>query len=74
MVRVGVHCPVNKTLLNELGSKKDHHEKLNQGRIPEDDLRSFAKIFQQIPFILETPKNSLDEDSEQIRIFKQWFS
>jgi len=58
---------------DELGSKKDHHAKLNQGRISEDDLKSFAKVFQQIPFILETPKNSLEEDSEQIRIFKQWF-
>jgi deoxyribonuclease-4 len=58
---------------DELGSKKDHHAKLNQGRIPEDDLKSFAKVFQQIPFILETPKNSLEEDSEQIRIFKRWF-
>ena len=59
---------------DEPGSKKDHHAKLNQGRIPEDDLKFFAKAFQQIPFILETPKNSLEEDKEQIRIFQQWFS
>lgn len=57
---------------DSLGSKKDHHAKLNQGTIPEFALQSFAKKFSDVPFILETPKNSLEEDAEQIRIIKQW--
>lgn len=57
---------------DELGSKKDHHAKLNDGKIPEHVMKSFAKDFQNIPFILETPKNTLEEDAEQIRIIKRW--
>lgn len=58
--------------LDTLGSKKDHHAKLNQGKIPSETLKSFARKLKATPFILETPKNSVEEDMEQIRIIKKW--
>ncbi len=60
--------------LDAQGSKRDHHAKLNQGKIPPAALKSLARKMRTIPLVLETPKNTVEEDQEQISIIKDWLS
>lgn len=61
---------------NSLGSKKDRHEKIGQGNI---GIQTFSNIvnkaeFKNIPFILETPQESLDGYKNEIRTVKNFFN
>ncbi len=58
---------------NACGSKKDRHEKLGQGIIGADALKSVVQhpLLQNKPFILETP-NDDDGYREEIRLIRDW--
>lgn len=65
-----VHTNDSKT---EFGSKKDRHEHIGQGEIGIQAFENFVNDprFENIPFILETPKgDDLAEDIENLKILR----
>ena len=60
---------------NSCGSKKDRHEKLGKGSIGLETILKIVgyKRFKEIPFILETPQESLEGYKEEIRLIKSYF-
>ena len=59
---------------NDLGSRKDRHEKLGEGKIGLEALRRVAlhPVLQGKPFILETPNDDAGYASE-IELMNSWF-
>lgn len=67
-----IHFNDSKT---DLGSNKDRHENLGQGKIGEEGMRSFLNHskLRDIPFILETPALDTPEGaSQQVSILQSW--
>ena len=60
---------------NDLGSHKDRHEKLGQGRIGADALRRAVRhpALQGLPFVLETPNDDAGYIKE-IALVKEWMA
>ena len=60
---------------NDLGSHKDRHEKLGQGRIGADALRRVVchPALQGLPFVLETPNDDAGYIKE-IALVKEWMA
>lgn len=58
---------------NDLGAKKDRHERLGQGKIGQEALRRVARhpALQGLPFILETPNDEAGY-IEEIRRVREW--
>ena len=54
--------------LDERGSKKDRHYHIGKGKIGEKGFSFILKtpVFRYLPFILETPKKSTDDDYENL--------
>jgi deoxyribonuclease-4 len=59
--------------MTELGSKIDRHEHIGKGRIGKVGFENLIKdeYFGDLPFIIETPKLSLEEDKKNIAILKK---
>ncbi len=57
---------------NTLGSKKDRHEKIGQGNIGSDAIKIIInrKEFRDLPFILETPQESLNGYKNEIAMLR----
>lgn len=67
-----VHFNDSKT---DMGSRKDRHENLGQGKIGEKAMKSFLNNpkLKEISFILETPAlDQQDTAQEQVDILKSW--
>ncbi len=60
---------------NVCGSKKDRHEQIGKGKIGFEALLKIVgyKYFRDIPFILETPQESLKGYKEEIRLIRSYF-
>lgn len=61
--------------MNELGARKDRHEKLGQGKIGLEAMKRVAThpLLVGKPFILETP-NEDEGYAKEIALFKSWFA
>jgi deoxyribonuclease-4 len=61
---------------NELGSKKDRHEKINSGKIPLEFFEKLInhKMLKNLVFILETPQINLEGYAEEIVWLKSKFT
>jgi deoxyribonuclease-4 len=59
--------------MTELGSKIDRHEHIGKGEIGKVGFENLIKdeYFGDLPFIIETPKLSLEEDKKNIAILKK---
>jgi len=59
--------------MTELGSRIDRHEHIGKGRIGKVGFENLIKdgYFGDLPFIIETPKLSLEEDKKNIAILKK---
>ncbi|BAS28836.1 deoxyribonuclease IV [Limnochorda pilosa] len=58
----------------EAGSHRDRHAKLGQGAIGKENLTRFLAepLFQEIPFILETPVADEAEYGQEMRFAREW--
>lgn len=56
---------------NELGSRRDGHAKLGEGRVPEASWRAFFGVLSGVPAVMETPYGTPEVDVEQVRIAKR---
>lgn len=62
----GIHL---NDCLKEYGSRVDRHWHIGEGRIGEDGFRAFLahKAFRDVPMIMETPKNTEEDDLRNLR-------
>ena len=58
---------------DKLGSHRDRHEHIGKGNIGLVGMKRIIKHpkFKDIPFILETPKNSIDADRLNLKTVKK---
>jgi deoxyribonuclease IV len=56
---------------NELGSHRDGHRKVGEGRIPVDAWPGFFGALPGVPVIMETPYGTPDTDSEEMILVKK---
>ena len=56
---------------NELGSHRDGHRKVGEGRIPVDAWPEFFDGLPGVPVVMETPYGSPEADSEEVRLVKK---
>jgi deoxyribonuclease-4 len=65
-----IHANDSKT---PVGSKIDRHEHIGKGKIGVEGFKSIIKdeYFGNLPYIIETPKLTLDEDKRNIKILKE---
>ena len=66
-----IHC--NDSVGN-LGDKKDRHEHLGQGQIGREGIKALVndKRLKEVNFILETPKDSPEDDQRNLGILKKF--
>lgn len=55
---------------NALGSNRDGHARLGEGRIPPEALAEFLREVRGVPLVMETPYDTPEVDAEQVRIAK----
>ena len=57
---------------NPLGSRKDRHEKVGQGYIGLEAIKRIVNnpVFKNLPFILETPHETLEGYTEEIKLVR----
>ncbi len=56
---------------NELGSHRDGHRKVGDGRIPEDSFTQLFAALPGIPAVMETPRESPEADAREVRRVKK---
>ncbi len=56
---------------NELGSHRDGHRKVGEGRIPVDAWPGFFDGLPGVPVVMETPYGTPEADSEEVRLVKK---
>jgi deoxyribonuclease-4 len=56
---------------NELGSRRDGHRKVGEGRIPVGSLSGFFEGLPGIPVVMETPFGGDEADAEEVRRVKK---
>jgi deoxyribonuclease IV len=56
---------------NELGSHRDGHRKVGEGRIPVDAWPEFFDGLPGVPVVMETPYGTPEADSEEMRLVKK---
>lgn len=56
---------------NELGSHRDGHRRIGEGRIPEDCWREFFLLLNGVPVVMETPYATPEIDADQVRLVKE---
>jgi deoxyribonuclease-4 len=56
---------------NELGSRRDGHRKIGEGRIPTGSLEELFAALPGVPAVMETPYSGPEADAEEIRLVKK---
>jgi deoxyribonuclease-4 len=56
---------------NELGSHRDGHRKIGEGRIPVDAWPGFFDGLPGVPVVMETPRGTPEADAEEVRLVKK---
>ncbi len=56
---------------NELGSRRDGHERIGEGRISKGAWVEFFAALPGIPVVMETPYATPEVDAEQVRLVKE---
>ncbi|HZY66043.1 MAG TPA: deoxyribonuclease IV [Rubrobacteraceae bacterium] len=56
---------------NGLGSHRDGHCRIGEGRIPTESWTEFFAALPGIPVVMETPYDSTEVDAEQVRLVKE---
>jgi deoxyribonuclease IV len=56
---------------NELGSHRDGHRKVGEGRIPVSAWPGFFEGLPGVPVVMETPYGTAEGDSEEVRLVKK---
>ena len=56
---------------NELGSHRDGHRKVGEGRIPVDAWPGFFECLPGVPVVMETPYGTPEADSEEVLLVKK---
>jgi deoxyribonuclease-4 len=56
---------------NELGSHRDGHRKVGEGRIPVDAWPEFLDALPGVPVVMETPYGTTEANSEEVRLVKK---
>jgi deoxyribonuclease IV len=56
---------------NELGSRRDGHRRIGEGRVPEGCWRVFFVALPGVPVVMETPYGTPEVDAEQVRLVKE---
>ena len=56
---------------NELGSHRDGHRKVGEGRIPQDSWSEFFAGLPGVPVVMETPYETSEADAEELRLVKE---
>lgn len=57
--------------LNELGSNRDGHRRIGEGRIPMENWTELFAALPGIPVVMETPYDTPEVDAGQIRLVKE---
>lgn len=65
----GIHL---NDCLRDFDSRVDRHWHIGQGKIGEDGFRAFLRhpVFRDVPMIMETPKESEEDDPRNMRVVK----
>lgn len=65
----GIHL---NDCLRDFGSRVDRHWHIGEGKIGEDGFRAFLRhpVFRDVPMIMETPKESEEDDPRNMRVVK----
>ena len=56
---------------NELGSHRDGHRKVGEGRIPPDSWAEFFAGIPGVPLVMETPYETFEADADEMRLVKE---
>ncbi len=56
---------------NGLGSHRDGHERIGEGRIPREAWAELFRSLPSIPMVMETPYATPETDAEQVRLVKE---
>ena len=64
-------CCTSTTPVNELGSRRDGHERIGECRISEEAWAEFFAVLPGIPVVMETPYATPEVDAEQVRLVKE---
>jgi len=56
---------------NDLGSHRDGHRKVGEGRIPLGAWPAFFDGLPSVPVVMETPRGTPEADSEEVRLVKK---
>jgi deoxyribonuclease IV len=55
----------------EIGSRRDGHCRIGEGRVPEGCWRAFFAALPGVPVVMETPYGTPEVDAEQVRLVKE---
>ena len=56
---------------NGLGSRRDGHERIGEGRVPKEAWAEFLAAIPGVPLVMETPYATPETDTEQVRLVKE---
>lgn len=56
---------------NEVGSHRDGHRKVGNGRIPEESFTELFSALPGVPAVMETPRESPEADTREVRRVKE---
>jgi deoxyribonuclease-4 len=56
---------------NGLGSHRDGHQRIGEGRIPEEAWQEIFRALPGVPAVMETPYSTPEVDAEQVRLVKE---
>ena len=56
---------------NEVGSHRDGHRKVGDGRIPEGSFTELFAALPGVPAVMETPRESPEADAREVRLVKK---
>lgn len=56
---------------NELGSHRDGHRRIGEGRVPEESWPEFFAVLSGVPVVMETPYGGSEADAVEVRRVKE---
>ena len=56
---------------NGLGSRRDGHERIGEGRVPKEAWVELFAVLSNVPVVMETPYATPETDAEQVRLVKE---
>ncbi|MGI9048163.1 MAG: deoxyribonuclease IV [Rubrobacteraceae bacterium] len=56
---------------NELGSHRDGHRRIGEGRVPRESWAALFGSLPGVPVVMETPYDTPEVDAEQVRLVKE---